>query len=117
SATRASRRTHPRSRGEGFSLVGSSARPGDSPPLARGRRQATTEGGQLGGLTPARAGKARAGAGTGGPARTHPRSRGEGTAPVRPCTTTSDSPPLARGRRETRQEAGKEDGLTPARAG
>ncbi len=112
-----SRRTHPRSRGEGGLSQGERAVPQDSPPLARGRLRPHRQEQGHQGLTPARAGKARSARTRPLVSGTHPRSRGEGGDSSATHATDPDSPPLARGRLRPEPEVPRLPGLTPARAG
>ncbi|NYI42037.1 hypothetical protein BKA03_002156 [Demequina lutea] len=91
-------RDHPRSRGDGWCkawlydcLMG-------SPPLARGRRFQTRQGGGAGGITPARAGTATPVQSLRTWPSDHPRSRGDGATKWSVGDTLVGSPPLARGR-------------------
>ncbi len=110
-------RTHPRSRGEGNFWFRIWTPDSDSPPLARGRRRRVGVPDDRVGLTPARAGKAVPSATAKPHDRTHPRSRGEGRYITEAELATQDSPPLARGRLALDLAAGRDLGLTPARAG
>ena len=113
----ASRRAHPRSRGEHISPRTNMRSRRGSSPLARGTPSLDLTDDMGKGLIPARAGNT-----TRQPYRNcrpgaHPRSRGEHPGAGRPETRMLGSSPLARGTRRRRLHLIPCGGLIPARAG
>ena len=117
SAARRSRTDHPRSRGEysGFpcfrgGVVGSS-------PLSRGIPEFALGCGAEQGIIPALAGNTPRRGNPTGPARDHPRSRGEYTFAERVVAARGGSSPLSRGIRSLSKPDGDQVGIIPALAG
>ena len=110
-------RAHPRSRGEHMLVsVGLSVVRGSSP-LARGTQALAGDGGEPGGLIPARAGNTFLVTGLPPVPWAHPRSRGEHAACPSVGRVSPGSSPLARGTRRDIGLPGRFVGLIPARAG
>ena len=110
-------RAHPRSRGDHYFTLSSSAKKAGSSPLARGPLSCKSISIHGFGLIPARAGTTPPQHETAEPARAHPRSRGdhidEGTGDYR----ITGSSPLARGPLVKVAQEALNAGLIPARAG
>ena len=114
---RASRRAHPRSRGEHFSSgAGTPSIPGSSP-LARGTLAYRQAQAYVQGLIPARAGSTRNRQYRFQRSGAHPRSRGEHSHPRGGERGVQGSSPLARGARVRGAAGIRWWGLIPARAG
>ena len=108
---------HPRSRGVYRIICQSRARTGGSSPLARGLRGVAEEGGDGGGIIPARAGFTGARRGARRRARDHPRSRGVYRGQPRARPGRAGSSPLARGLPGAGLDAHARARIIPARAG
>ena len=110
-------RAHPRSRGEHWSLTGTSERCAGSSPLARGTLDDVSAEPGASGLIPARAGNTSRPAQSNHYRRAHPRSRGEHILHHNPCRSDEGSSPLARGTLARVGVCVGQVGLIPARAG
>ena len=110
-------RAHPRAGGDGLQRDATLGRREGSPPRGRGRRRAPGGRRWLGGLTPARAGTARAFPPKSTVNRAHPRAGGDGSDQLPASGYAQGSPPRGRGRRYRPDIPGSGAGLTPARAG
>ena len=113
----ASRRDHPRMRGEHMSLSFALRFFVGSPPHARGARNEGGGGGMSAGITPACAGSTGARARAGRPSRDHPRMRGEHAGSQSFSSGDWGSPPHARGALQRGDCIPKAPGITPACAG
>ena len=87
------------------------------PPLARGREEQHRRANARLRITPARAGKSSAPAGTYALKWNYPRSRGEERQGLPNRCAAWELPPLARGRVTVALQCARVDGITPARAG
>ena len=117
SASRASVRAHPRSRGENLGDDALSATPTGSSPLTRGKPDRLQRREQGPGLIPAHAGKTRAGGRPGVRRPAHPRSRGENRGRGGLRGGLRGSSPLTRGKLVAVDAAFFHVRLIPAHAG
>ena len=113
----ASRRAHPRSRGEHYAPYSSAVGNTGSSPLARGTRSFHPRACRWDGLIPARAGNTGLKDSQGLNVRAHPRSRGEHVDGQGCSVLAVGSSPLARGTQVRPIWAAGFRGLIPARAG
>ena len=114
---RASRRAHPRSRGENVWEVGPVPDGEGSSPLTRGKRRRWWAGRGLRGLIPAHAGKTWLSCEPSLHVRAHPRSRGENSSALAFRGEIVGSSPLTRGKPPDRLNRRRDPGLIPAHAG
>ena len=108
---------HPRMRGEDTRCASCPFSSLGSPPHARGRRRSCQRGFGRCGITPACAGKTNYDEHILRKDTDHPRMRGEDTLPTLFSTTSSGSPPHARGRLNEIASSVREVRITPACAG
>ena len=108
---------HPRVCGEDGAVGGKQASSLGSPPRMRGRPEGVWGCICSPGLTPAYAGKTRAGRGLLLPRWAHPRVCGEDRSIVKGIMDRTGSPPRMRGRRRRSSGRWRGRGLTPAYAG
>ena len=113
----ASKRAHPRSRGENSTPRPASRWTTGSSPLTRGKPRRTPTRGRTRGLIPAHAGKTLGYPVEGGPRRAHPRSRGENCRFCACRARLNGSSPLTRGKHRRTQRHCLGRGLIPAHAG
>ena len=114
---KATRRAHPRSRGENScALVGQCLGPGSSP-LTRGKCTRLRQCLYCAGLIPAHAGKIGTGWGQGRAGRAHPRSRGENRHGHSARPGRGGSSPLTRGKSRQPPRSQPAGRLIPAHAG
>ena len=111
------RRDHPRSRGVHALTILPTVLLTGSSPLARGARPGPQAGTRPGGIIPARAGCTVRSLRQAGVSRDHPRSRGVHEPWRLPHLTRLGSSPLARGARDALDDAMRDGGIIPARAG
>ena len=111
------RGNHPRLRGEEGDGRVLGCADGESPPLARGREDTADAGDFPIGITPACAGKRRRRCCPTVRPQNHPRLRGEEHVQRTAWITTTESPPLARGREDAARLRPAPAGITPACAG
>ena len=115
--SRASRRDHPRMRGEDASSRPMRPHASGSPPHARGRPTYRTPASSSSRITPACAGKTRASRTSRASRRDHPRMRGEDKKLEYGENSARGSPPHARGRQEVGVRREQRPRITPACAG
>ena len=115
--TRERARDHPRSRGVYSRRMRRATTCGGSSPLARGLRGVAEEGGDGGGIIPARAGFTGGAVAEAGAEQDHPRSRGVYRTPGTGRRKVLGSSPLARGLLRSRARAPIVIRIIPARAG
>ena len=108
---------HPRVCGENQEVAVCAFGAAGSPPRVRGKPQILSGSVRVRGLTPACAGKTRAGARTRASVRAHPRVCGENLRSENPLRTTMGSPPRVRGKPIRSLHIPSLIGLTPACAG
>ena len=108
---------HPRSRGENGDEVDGPVGESGSSPLTRGKLSVVSCFEVADGLIPAHAGKIRRGPPARGPARAHPRSRGENTVEAQGDLAPRGSSPLTRGKCKRRKRPRNPQRLIPAHAG
>ena len=113
----ASKRAHPRSRGENRGATGASWPPAGSSPLTRGKQDTQTNDAAVAGLIPAHAGKTAKHLQGTDECRAHPRSRGENGSVDLHIKEDAGSSPLTRGKRRLRRGRAQRHGLIPAHAG
>ena len=113
----ASRRAHPRSRGENELVRRGGGRGHGSSPLTRGKLGVGVGVDHVGGLIPAHAGKTYGRARGASPTRAHPRSRGENRDGVIDRLSIGGSSPLTRGKHWEQLYGDYVVGLIPAHAG
>ena len=113
----ASKRAHPRSRGENSTPRPASRWTTGSSPLTRGKPRRTPTRGRTRGLIPAHAGKTLGYPVEGGPRRAHPRSRGENIVDKPNVLAGLGSSPLTRGKPSAKVTTSLSEGLIPAHAG
>ena len=108
---------HPRLRGEDFAPRATVTRMTETPPLTRGRRPAQALQERALGNTPAYAGKTRSQGASVPMPQKHPRLRGEDAPREESRGSTSETPPLTRGRPQATSKETVPKGNTPAYAG
>ena len=117
SSPRSPTAAHPRAGGDGVPVSGNQGTPPGSPPRGRGRRSTPSRSSAPPGLTPARAGTAKATPQPPGTDWAHPRAGGDGMDAMLDLVDRMGSPPRGRGRRDGQGADHGEGRLTPARAG
>ena len=110
-------RDHPRACGENLDEFLPCKTVRGSPPRVRGKRAKTYGDTHEQGITPARAGKTRAGLCRSAPSWDHPRACGENAPLMREKPAQRGSPPRVRGKLLDKEKAFQFLRITPARAG
>ena len=108
---------HPRWRGEDNFPKRKRESGKETPPLARGRLLKVKTKNPFPGNTPAGAGKTRSKTSNGNSRKKHPRWRGEDPRRTGSRNRSTETPPLARGRRTNSTRSSGRTGNTPAGAG
>ena len=108
---------HPRRRGDFISVIGLASIAAESPPQARGLLQARPRTDRHEGITPAGAGTSVDHADRVAPCRNHPRRRGDFLPHTEAGAFRAESPPQARGLRQSPLSQSRPAGITPAGAG